>query len=366
MKVAIVYDRVNKWGGAERVLIDLHEIWPEAVLYTSVYDAKKADWAKVFPNVVTSFLQKVPFARNHHEFFAWLTPLAFESFSFDKFDLVISVTSAEAKGIITKPHTKHLCICLTPTRYLWQDYETYLRQPGFGIINFFIKLILPWLINRLRIIDQIAAMRPDKIVAISKTVQNRIKKYYKRDSEIIYPGVDNEKFTEPKDLTVINEKFFLVISRLVPYKKIDLAVKAFNELGWFLKIAGTGVEYKTLKKLAKSNIELMGSLTEEELLRYYQSCQALIYPGEEDFGLTSLEAQSCGKPVIAYVKGGVAETIINKKTGLLFEEATVSSLVECLKNFKTRQFLASDCRYQAQKFNHQQFKKQIKECAENL
>ena len=242
MKVALVYDRVNKWGGAERVLLALHQIWPKAPLFTSVYNPKTASWAKDF-EVVPSFLQRFPTAKRHHEIYSWLMPLAFESFNFDKFDIVISVTSEFAKGVITKPDTLHICYCLTPVRYLWSGYWDY---P--------IKGWMRPLISYLRFWDQIAAQRPDIYIAISKTVKKRIKKYYNRGSKVIYPGIDIRKSKIPAFTKVSagkqNEKFFLIVSRLVSYKHIDLAVQAFNQLGWPLKIIGIGSEIRRLKKMA--------------------------------------------------------------------------------------------------------------------
>ena len=180
LKIAVVYDRVNKWGGAERVLLTLHEMFPDAPLYTSVYDERSAPWAKVFPKVYTSFLQKIPFAKSNHEYLGWLMPMVFEQFDFGEYDLVISVTSEAAKGIITRPGTMHICYLLTPTRYLWSGYEGYFKNP---FLRFFSKPV----INYLRAWDKIAAMRPDKIIAISTEVRRRIKKYYGRDSEIVFP-----------------------------------------------------------------------------------------------------------------------------------------------------------------------------------
>jgi hypothetical protein len=180
MKVAIVYDRVNKWGGAERVLLTLHEMFPEAPLYTSVYDPKGAHWAKAFPKIYTSFLQKFFLAKSNHEFYALLLPMAFESFNFDKYDLVISVTSEAAKGIITKPGTRHICYCLTPTRYLWSGYEEYFE-------NRILRFVTKPFVNYLRKWDEIVAQRPDEIIAISTAVQERIKKYYNRESKIVFP-----------------------------------------------------------------------------------------------------------------------------------------------------------------------------------
>ena len=204
LRVALVYDRVNKFGGAERVLLALHKIWPKAPLYTSVYDSQGAPWAKDF-NVIPSFVQKFPLAKKKHEIYPWLMPFAFESFNlaqhrtgsgagFDKFDIVISVTSAEAKGIITKPETLHLCYCLTPTRYLWSSYEHYLKNPRYGVFNSLAELLMKPMLSNLRKWDKVASQRPDHYIAISKTVKKRIKKYYDRDADIIYPPVDIKKF----------------------------------------------------------------------------------------------------------------------------------------------------------------------------
>jgi len=349
MKVALVYDRVNKWGGAERVLLVLHKIWPEAPLYTSVYDPKAAPWAKVF-EVRTSFLQKLPFLRRHHEWLAWLMPLAFESFNFDEFDLVISVTSEAAKGIVTKPKTKHLCYCLTPTRYLWSSYEEYFRNKWF-------KFLAKPMVSYLKKWDLVACQRPDRYLAISKTVLERIKKYYGREGEVVYPPVDLNKFK----ITNQNSKFFLVVSRLVPYKKVDIVVQAFSQLGWNLKIVGVGSKMKKLKRMAKENIEFLGQLTDEELVGYYQNCQAVIFPQEEDFGIVPLETQACGKPVIAFRGGGATETVIDGKTGLFFYPQTVKSLVRVLREFggDEGKFKAEDCRKQAEKFSEERFLKEF-------
>ncbi|MCX6706351.1 MAG: glycosyltransferase family 4 protein, partial [Candidatus Woesebacteria bacterium] len=209
MKIALVYDRVNKWGGAERVLLTLHEMFPDAPLYTSVYDEASTSWAKVFPKIYTSFLQRIPFAKSNHELFGWLMPLAFETFNFDMYDLVISITSEAAKGIITKPKTKHICYCLTPTRYLWSHYDLYFKNKLFRFIS------KPF-INYLRNWDKVAAQRPDQIIAISTEVKNRIKKYYNRDAEVIFPPVS----LHHKKYLSKNHAYYLIVSRLVPYKRV--------------------------------------------------------------------------------------------------------------------------------------------------
>jgi len=373
VKVALVYDRLNKWGGAERVLLALHKLYPDAPLYTSVYDKEKAPWASVF-NVKTSFLQKLPFAMNH-ELFATLMPLAFESFSFDEFDLVISVTSEAAKGIITKPKTKHICYCLTPTRYLWSGYEEYFKNP---LLKFISKPVVWYL----RTWDKIAAQRPDAYIAISKEVQKRIKKYYGRKSEVVYPplsvfssqlSANSQSVLSPSvpisrqqanyNLKTENRElmteYFLIVSRLVPYKRIDLTVRTFNKLKLPLKIIGMGAEMGRLKTIAGPTIEFLGNLTDKTLIRYYSGCRALIFPGLEDFGLTILEAQNFGKPVIAFRGGGAVETIIERKTGIFFDKPNVKSLIKAIKQFNNMSFDPKDCMENARKFSFERFKKEF-------
>jgi glycosyltransferase involved in cell wall biosynthesis len=351
MKVALVYDRVNKWGGAERVLLALHELFPDAPLYTSVYHSEKARWAKKI-TIKTSFLQKIPFARTHHELIPFLMPIAFESFSFDEYDLVISVTSEAAKGIITKGKTKHICYCLTPTRYLWSGYNDYF---GHGIFSLLTKPVVSYLRNW----DRSASRRPDAYIAISEEVQKRIKQYYNRDSLVVYPPLTefNSKKTQ---LPSKDGDFFLVVSRLskfTKYKRIDLAIKACTELGLPLKIIGTGNWEPELRSIAGPSVEFLGNLTDEEIVAYYKSCTAFLFPGEEDFGLTILEAQACGKPVIAYKGGGALEILIDGKTGMFFTPQRLTSLKKTLLSFDRKQFNPDDCRKQAERFNKKRFKK---------
>ncbi len=358
MKVALVYDRVNKWGGAERVLLALHKIFPDADLYTSVYNPQKAEWAKVF-TVNTSFLQNFPFASSSHEMYATLMPMAFESFSFDGYDLVISVTSEAAKGIITKPGTFHLCYCLTPTRYLWSGYNDYFKNP---LLRFFSKPAVSYL----KTWDKIASKRPDKYVAISSEVQKRIKKYYGEDSEIIFPPIQllNHK-SSIRQAQDINQKktesFFLVVSRLVYYKRVDIAVKAFNKLNLPLKIIGSGGEESKLKSMAGKNIEFLGNLTDNELSFYYKNCRALIFPGKEDFGLVMAEAQSFGKPVIAYKSGGAIDIVKEGITGEFFKDQTEESLIEALELFTNKSYNTKLCEENSLRFSFDNFKKQFLE-----
>lgn len=354
MKVALVYDRVNKWGGAERVLLALHEIWPEAPLFTAVYDSGRAQWADVFA-VKSSFMQYIPFAKTHHEWFPWLTPMAFESFSFDAFDVVISVTSAEAKYIITKPHTLHICYCLTPTRYLWSGYDVYAKS----------SRVLVALTPTLRRWDIIGSKRPDHYIAISHRVKDRIEQYYGRHVEaVIYPPVDINKYTvHSAQYTVghLPKDYFLVVSRLVRYKRIDLIVQAFNELKLPLVIIGSGHEEHLLRRLAFDTISFVSShLTDEGLGSYYGSCRAFVSAADEDFGVAAVEAQAAGKPVIAYAQSGTAQIVRDGKTGILFWEQSKESIIEAIKKLQTITIRAEDCRKNARRFAKERFVQEMK------
>ncbi|MBI3289906.1 glycosyltransferase [Candidatus Microgenomates bacterium] len=372
MKVALVYDRVNKWGGAERVLLALHEIFPDAPLYTSVYNPRSAPWADVFPKIYTSFLQGHTLRswRVHHEWLALLMPIAFEQFDFDRYDLVISVTSEAAKGIITKPGTKHICYCLTPTRYLWSGYEIY-----FG--NKWIKWITQPLVNYLKNWDKTAAQRPDVMVGISKTVRNRISKYYGRDSAVIYPPVELVRtrgpapgfpprtptrgplLGGPPTRVTPRTVYFLLVSRLVSYKKIDLAIEAFNELDIPLLIVGTGSAEESLFNMARPNIHFLGQLTDAELASYYENAQALIFPQEEDFGIVAVEAQKFGCPVIAYHAGGALEIVRLGRTGEFFLSQTPEALISAITNFDRSRYDPKVIKNNAKRFSKEKFKKKF-------
>ncbi len=351
MKIALVYDRVNKFGGAEKVLLALHQIWPQAPLYTAVYNKKSTLWAKDF-TVHSSFLQHFPLAKTHHELYSLLTPIAFESFNFNQYDVVISVTSAEAKSIISKPTTLHLCYCLTPTRYLWSHHHQYLASPGLGIFNSFGKKVFKLTSHYQQNLDIITASRPDKYIAISSVTKKRIKKYYHQEASIIFPPVNTKLFYNKP-----SKDYFLLVSRLVPYKNIDLAIKAFNQLKEKLIIVGTGRQLTSLKRISGSTIKFLGLVEEKRLSSLYSQAQALIMPQEEDFGIVSLEAQSSGKPVIAFARGGALDTVINNQTGIIFNHPTVDSLIKAVKQFRSRSWDYQKIQSHARKFDQLQFKK---------
>ena len=304
MKVALVYDRVNKFGGAERVLLALHQLFPEAPLFTLVYDSKSAPWASVF-RVIPTFINKLGFLKNKHEWLAPFAAMAFESHDLKGFDVIISITSSDAKAIITKPGQLHICYCLTPTRYFWSGEKQYAKDTKF-------KIIPQWLHDYFRTTDLLISKRPDKYIAISNEVLDRIKKYYHRESSVIYPSIDDKFYS--LDFTPQNKRdYYLIVSRLVPYKKVDLAINAFNVLNKPLVVIGTGSELNRLKKIAGPSIKFAGQVDDTQLINYYKGAKAVIFPQDEDYGLVPIEAQACGTPVIAYGKGGALETIIKIK-----------------------------------------------------
>ncbi len=350
MKTAIVYDRVNKWGGAERTLLALHEIYPEAHLFTSVYSAKKASWAKVFPKIVTSFLHRIPISRERHELLPFLMPMAFETLDLRDFDLVISVTSEAAKGVLTRPDAVHLCYLLTPTRYLWSGYHVYFKGTTF-------KALTKPIVKYLRRWDKVSAHRPDRLIAISNEVKERTKKYYGRNSVVIHPPVEFEKFVADKPLK--KEDYFLYVSRLVPYKKADLAIEAFNDLGFPLVIVGKGSEEKRLKRKANKNIKFIGELKDNDLANLYRKAKGFIFPQEEDFGIVALEAQAAGTPVIAYRAGGALDTVIEGKTGIFFEKQDKKSLIKAIKKFEKMTFAKKDLIANARRFSKENFQKKF-------
>lgn len=358
MKVAIIYDHINKMGGAERVLLALHELWPDAPIFTAVYDKRGATWADNM-DVRPTWLNHIPFAKNHHEFFPWLTPCAIESMDLRGYDIVISVTSSDAKAVITGPDTLHVCYCLTPTRYLWSGRDQYEKRPGFGMLDG----ISLWFLSRIRPAletwDKIASTRPDRYIAISHHVEQRIKKYYGRDTDtVIYPPVDCDTFVPRKGTRTGSG--YLFVSRLVPYKRADLVVDAFNDLGLPLTIIGEGNQKRRLMHRANANIHFVsGHLTDTELARYYQTCRAFIFPGDEDFGIVAAEAQACGKPVIAYRDSGIAEIVQDGRTGILFDVQSKDAVETAVLQSQKTVFDMKACRKNAERFTKEVFKKKF-------
>lgn len=355
MKIALVHDFITQLGGAEKTLAVLHEIWPDAPVYTLFYDHKKQE--KYFKgwDIRVSPIQNLPFGVNKYRWYLPLMPAAVERFNLSDFDLVISDCSAYAKGVLTKPNTLHLSYIYTPTRYLWSDTYQYMDSLK-GAEKVVSKIVAPILSN-LRVWDRLASQRPDHLIAISDFIAKRIKHYYQRESKIIFPPVEVDQFRISDQI----EDYYLIISRLAPYKKVDLAIQAFNELKLPLKIIGTGPDLKHLKKMAGPQIEFLGWVSEEQKIKYLSNCKAFIHPQEEDFGITAVESMASGRPVIAYQAGGAKETMIENQTGVFFKDQNWECLAEAVIKFDSNQFNPDQIKEHAQKFSKANFKKQIQE-----
>lgn len=354
MKIALVHDHLNQLGGAERVLRVFCEIYPKAPIYTLIYDEKKTK--SVFKDRIInqSFISKFPLSKKK---FRWYLPLmhaATEGYDLSNYDIVLSDSSGMAKGVITGQETLHICYCHTPTRYLWSDHNLIIdnleRIKSVGRLSQIFR-------GYLRVWDRLAADRVDKFIANSKFVASRIKKYYRRESEVIYPSVEINSFYISDKI----EDYFLLISRLRPYKRVDIVISAFNKLGLSLKIIGIGEEERQLRKEAKDNIEFLGQVDDKQKNYYLSRCKALIHPQEEDFGITPIEAMASGRPVIAFGGGGAIETIIDKKTGILFDEQSWEALADTIIRFKQQNFDPVFIRNHAKQFDIFLFKQKIKE-----
>lgn len=356
LRVAIVHDWLTNQGGAERVVMALHKAYPDAPIYTSVFNSEAVPQFKD-ADVRTSFLQKWPLAKSKHQLYPMLRTIAFESFDFSEYDVVISSSSAEAKGVITQPHTLHVCYLYTPTRYYWSNYQEYAKETGFGILSPIVKLVLPLVVNKMRQWDIAASERVDQYVTQSHYIAGRIKKYYRRENTpVINPPISANRFKAidgPKE-------GFLVVSRLVPYKRVDLAIQACNELELPLTVIGGGSELERLKDMAGPTVNVTGRLSDQDIEEAYAKASGFIFTSEEDFGLTPLEANAAGVPVIAYGAGGALETVIEGKTGTFFEEQTVESLKEALERFNYKDYDPKFLRQHAEKFDEAEFIKKIK------
>jgi glycosyltransferase involved in cell wall biosynthesis len=357
MKIAFVHDYLIQYGGAERVLECFTEIWPHASIYTLIYDEKKTHGIFQGKRIYTSFLQNFPYSRKNHRIFPPLMPPAIEQFDFSKYDIVLSDSSSYAKGIITLPETLHICYCHTPMRYAWDDCQKYIDEFGFPG---FVKKFVPFFMNYIRIWDRLSADRPDVYIANSKFVAGRIRKYYKKDSTVINPPVDIKKFHAGEK----TGDYFLMVGRLMTYKRFDIVVEAFNRLGWPLKIIGRGPDFKRLQKMAKPNIIFTGRLSDEELAKTYSEAKAFIFPQEEDFGIVAIEAMASGRPIIAFRGGDIVEHVVSGQEGIFFDKQTADSLVEALRKFQPEDFDPAKIRERALPFDRELFKAKIKDYVE--
>ncbi len=359
MKVALIHDWLTGMRGGERCLEVFCELFPQAHLYTLLHIAGSGSPVIEKMPIKTSFIQNLPFSKKGYRKYLPLFPMAVERLNVKEYDLILSCSHCVAKGIIPSPDALHVSYMLTPMRYAWDMYGEYFEGSRNRLIPFFIHYLRMW--------DVTSSQRVDNFLCISKHVKNRIMKFYRRDAEVIYPPVEIGRFR----LGNKKEDFFLIVSSFAPYKKIDLAIEAFNRLGYPLKIIGSGPEEKRLKAIAKSNVEFMGWQSDEVVAENYSRCRALIFPGEEDFGIVPLEAMGCGKPVIAYGKGGILETVVSYEapergggspTGLFFYEQNLDSLIDAVTRFTRieREFDPLSIRNHALQWDREIFKENIK------
>lgn len=353
MRVAIVHDWLNQIGGAEGVLETLVQMFPGATIYTSIY------WPEAMPafygqwDIRTTWMDRLPGIHQHHQPYLLFYPLAFGGLELRDFDLVISNKSAFCMGVHTAPGTQHVCYCLTPTRFVW-DFETYVSREQVGGLAR--SSVRPFL-GRLQRWERASADRVEAFVAISSAVQRRIRHFYGRESDIVYPPVDTERFAPSLDGSY--DDYFLIVSRLVPYKRIDLAVRAFTELGLPLWIAGSGRDRSSLEAIAGANVRFLGRVPDEDLGQLMARCRAFVFPGLEDFGIAPVQAMAAGRPVIAFAGGGALDYVVEGRTGTFFHEQTPSSLADVVSRFDAAAFTPSDIRAHAEQFDTRVFKSKL-------
>lgn len=357
MRIALIHDCIIHMGGAERVLQNLHAVFPEAPIFTLISDERVA--RVMFPKaeIRPSFAQRLPGSVRFFRAYFPLYPLAVETFDLTGFDVILSSSFAFAKGVLPPAEACHICYCHSPLRYLWSEYHFH-RNSVFrqGWKRFMVDPVL----SHLRVWDRVSADRVDHFVAISSTTAARIAKYYRRDSVIIYSPARVKAIP----LSNTSGDYFLAVTRLMAYKRVDVAIEAFNRLGLPLKIVGTGPEERALRARAGKNIEFLGAISDSALAECYAKCRALVFPGIEDFGIVMLEAQAYGKPVIACRGGGALEIVKHGETGLLFEEQTADSLACAVRGFELRTFVPEQIRQFALTFDESEFRIRIKRFVE--
>jgi glycosyltransferase involved in cell wall biosynthesis len=346
MRVALVHDYLNQYGGAERVLEALHDLYPDAPVYTSIYDPEAMPATYRAWDIRTSFMQRLPGWRTHFRRYFLLYPAAFESFDLSGYDLIISSSSAYAKGIIPPPHAYHICYCHTPMRFAWRTRD-YVEREAIGGLQ---ATLLPLLLTYVRLWDVVSAGRVDAFIANSREVAGRIQRYYNRSATIIPPPVDLPYYMDAPD-----DAFYLAGGRLVPYKRLELAVEAFRVLGLPLKIFGAGRDRAALEALAAPNIEFLGHVSEDQRRDLFARCRAFIFPGAEDFGITPLEAMAAGRPVIAYAAGGALDTVIDGATGRFFTQQTAAALAAAVAASRGDTYDAQTIRRHAERFDRAAF-----------
>ncbi|HSX57892.1 MAG TPA: glycosyltransferase [Candidatus Saccharimonadales bacterium] len=366
LKVALVHDYLNQYGGGERVLEALYEMFPEATVYTSIYDRELMEpWLKIPPEKIkTNFINRLPFHNYLSKHYFFLYPLAFRLQNVGEVDLVISTCSYASKFIRAPKGAVHICYLHTVPRFLW-GYDTelsrYYKHWWDRFLAPLYAVVVPIIKYFLKRNDFAAAQKIDYLLVDSKEVQARVKKHYRRDSVVIYPPVDVERFQKSELTSQKDKDYYIIISRLGGYKKVDLAVAAFNKLGKRLKIVGEGPQREYLKKIAAPNVELLGRLSDPAVNELLINAKALVFPTFEDFGIVPVEAMAAGVPVIAYGKGGAAETVVDGKTGLFFAEQTSTAIIEAIKKFETLNLDPKDCIARAREFSKDKFQGKIEE-----
>lgn len=352
MKIALVHDYLVQYGGAERVLEAFTELYPYAPIYTLIYDPEAMHGVFAEKRIVTSFLQKWRFVRKHHRLFPPLMPIAIEEFDFSKYDVVLSDSSSYAKGIVTGPETLHISYMHTPMRYAWDDCQKYTEDFGFPRM---VKKLVPFFMNPIRLWDRVSADRVDRIIANSNFVAARIRKYYRKESVVIHPPVNIDRFF----IAPVQKDYFLMVGRLIAYKRHDIAIQAFNRLKLPLKIIGRGPEIDRLKKIAGPTIEFLGRVDEDMLAKYYAECRACIFPQEEDFGIVAIEALASGRPLIAYRGGDIPEHMEEGLTGVFFDEQSSDAIFNAVKAFERMEFDPDLIRSRVTRFDKANFKDKI-------
>lgn len=357
MRVALIHDCIIHIGGAERTLQNLHAVYPGAPIYTLIKDEHIARELIPGAQIRASFAQHLPGAKRFFRAYFPLYPMAVESFDLRGFDVILSSSFAFAKGVIPQPEAHHICYCYTPLRYLWSEYHahrsTVFREPWK-------RLLTDPLMGHLRMWDRLAADRVDRFVAISNVTAARIAKYYRRESTVIHPPARVKAIIPSNN----SGNYFLLVSRLMRYKRVDVAIEAFNRLGLPLKIVGAGPQIGELRRLAKPNIEFLGGVSDSELSELYSGSRAFVFPGAEDFGIVMVEAQAYGKPVIACAGGGAAEIVTDGETGVLFNEQTPAALISAVKQLEGLEFDALRLHEHAMRFDESVFQDKIRQFVE--
>ncbi len=363
-KTALVHDWLTGMRGGEKVLEVLCELFPQADLFTLVHNPGSVSQLIENRRIFTAFTNRLPFKARRYRYYLPLFPTAIELFNFKGYDLILSTSHCAAKGVRTPPDALHISYLHTPMRYVWDMYEEYFGADKIGAVQ---RVIIPLFANYLRMWDVSSANRVDYFIANSRHVANRIGKYYRREAAVIHPPVD---IASPRAGETTGD-YYLIVSALVPYKRVDLAIEVFNRLGKPLRIIGSGPEERKLKKMAGKTVHFLDWQPAEKLAGHYAGCRALIFPGEEDFGIVPVEAQACGKPVIAFAKGGALETVIGYDgsnegacTGVFFREQGETALGEAVARFESLQWDAAVIRSHAQKFGKVQFTRQIQKFIE--